>query len=249
MILAARSFLHGSPRLHRTIAPLARPLLRHIPGLQKDPALTALERFALTSGETMFVQLGAHDGLANDPIHDLVISRDDWSGVVVEPVPEHYAALRATYAEAGDRVRFERAVVGASCGQVPFYRFRDAPDLPAAMRQVGSLSRAHVERYADELDSPDLVVTEEKVPSTTLPALLLRHGVSRIDILHMDIEGAEPIVLSQIDFAASWAPKTLLFEHNHLPAAELKYWKSRLRAVGYRLEHGRLDTWAEREEA
>jgi FkbM family methyltransferase len=244
-VLAARSFLHGRPLLNRALAPIARPVLRHVPRFQHDPALSSLERFALASGPVTFIQLGAHDGLTNDPLHDFVMSRPNWSGVVVEPVPEHYEALRSTYAAVTNRVRFERAVVGDRSGHAPFYRLREVPGLPRALRQVGSLSREHVEQYASGVSDMSLVV-EEQVASTTLSALLDRHDVTRIDLLHMDIEGAEPIVLSQIDFTAAWAPRALLFEHNHLSTDDFQHWKIRLRAAGYVLEHGRQDTWAER---
>ncbi len=169
----------------------------------------------------------------------------DWSGVVVEPVPEHYEALRETYTAAAGRIQFERAVVGASSGYAAFYRLRDVPGLPAALRQIGSLSRTHVEGYAADYADLGLVV-EEQVASTTLSALLERHGVTRIDLLHMDIEGAESLVLAQIDFEAAWAPGALLFEHNHLPVADFSFWRARLRSEGYSLTHGRQDTWAVR---
>jgi FkbM family methyltransferase len=247
-VLSARSFLHGRPLLNRALAPIARPVLRHLPHLQDDPALASLERFALASGPVTFVQLGAHDGLTNDPLHDFVVSRPNWSGVVVEPVPEHYTALKLTYAGLTTRVRFERAVVGSHSGHAPFYRLRDVPGLPTALRQVGSLSREHVEQYAADVLDLSLVV-EDNVASTTLSDLLDRHGVTHVELLHMDIEGAEPLVLSQIDFDAPWAPRALLFEHNHLSASDFSYWKTRLRAAGYALEHGRQDTWAERASA
>jgi FkbM family methyltransferase len=245
LALTVRSLLHGSPRLNRVLAPLVRPVLQHLPTLREDPALAALARFALASRAVTFVQLGAHDGRANDPLHDFVMSRADWSGVVVEPVPEHFAALQETYAPVAGRIRFERAVVSAATGHAPFYRLRQRPDLPGALRQVGSLSRIHVEGYAAEYADLSLVV-EEQVASTTLHDLLERHAVTRVDLLHMDIEGAEPVVLAQIDFDASWAPSAILFEHNHLPAADFSYWKLRLRSAGYALTHGRQDTWAER---
>ena len=164
---------------------------------------------------------------------------------MVEPVPEHFAALQKTYDKVAERVAFERSVVGTVTGHVPFYRLRDVAGMAPALRQVGSLSRAHVERYADGIHALDVVV-EEQVVSTTLVALLERCQIARVDLLHMDIEGAEPLVLSQIDFDAEWAPRALLFEHNHLPAQDFTHWSARLRATGYTVVHGRQDTWAER---
>jgi FkbM family methyltransferase len=245
LALAARSFLHGHPAVNRALAPILRPVLKHLPSLQEDPALVALQRFARAPGPVNFVQLGSHDGLANDPLHDFVMDRDDWSGVVGEPVPEHFAALESTYAQIADRVAFERAVVGDSTGHLPFYRLREVPGMPLALRQVGSLSRAHVEGYAIDMSDASLVV-EENVVSTTFPDLLDRHRITHVDLLHMDIEGAEPLVLSQIDFNAAWAPRALLFEHNHLAAPDFAHWMTHLRSSGYSVVHGRQDTWAER---
>lgn len=243
--MTARSFMHGRPALDRALSPLVRPVLRRLPGVQDDPALAALERFAAASGPIRFLQLGSHDGLTNDPLHHLVVSHADWSGVVVEPVPEHFAALQATYAEMAGRVRFERAVVSDQSGRVPFYRLRDVEGMPHALRQVGSLSRAHVEQYASSLSAPSLVI-EEDVASTTFADLMARQQMTRLDLLHMDIEGAEPLVLAQIDFDAPSAPRAVLFEHNHLSRRDFGHWMARLREVGYALAHGRQDTWAQR---
>lgn len=248
LVLSARSFLHGRPRLARALALVLRPLLARLPSLQTDPALAALQRFAQAPGPVSFVQLGSHDGLTNDPLYHFVVSKPDWSGVVVEPVPEHFDALQVTYKDIANRVGFERTVVGASSGQLPFFRLRDYPGMPAALRQVGSLSREHVQQYADTVPGSTLLI-EETVDSTTLPMLIKRHAIARVDLLHMDIEGAEPQVLTQIDFDATWAPRALLFEHNHLTAADFGHWKARLRSAGYAVVHGRQDTWAERPRA
>src|SRR5665213_3125000 len=44
-----------------------------------------------------FVQIGAFDGLSQDPLHDLIV-RYDWAGILVEPQDRYFQTLRATYA-------------------------------------------------------------------------------------------------------------------------------------------------------
>ena len=52
------------------------------------------------------------------------------------------------------------------------------------------------------------------VPAFTLQSLLDRHGIARIDILKVDIEGAEEFLLADV---RSWAPrvKWMLLEVHH----------------------------------
>jgi hypothetical protein len=51
--------------------------------------------------------------------------------------------------------------------------------------------------------------------------------------MHVDAEGMDDVILRQIDPAASWAPRFLLFERKHLDRRRYRTLRSWLRHNGY----------------
>jgi hypothetical protein len=72
-----------------------------------------------------FVQVGAFDGITNDPINRMV-TRYDWAGVLVEPQPAAFERLTTTYAE-HPKLQLRNVAVGDRDGTVALYYVRDAP--------------------------------------------------------------------------------------------------------------------------
>jgi hypothetical protein len=68
-----------------------------------DPAWAGLLEEAAGRPGFFFIQIGAADGRIGDPIHHLV-ERHRWRGILVEPLPHMFAALRATYRHRPDLV-------------------------------------------------------------------------------------------------------------------------------------------------
>ena len=59
--------------------------------------------------------------------------------------------------------------------------------------------------------------------------------MSRIDILHIDTEGYDHKVISQVDFNATWAPQFVLFERNHMTISQYLSVRNTLRRSGYHI--------------
>lgn len=62
-------------------------------------------------------------------------------------------------------------------------------------------------------------IVESKIKGLTLENLFEKHDVKIIDIMHIDTEGSDWQVLSQLDFN-TYQPKVILFEHKHLSESE-----------------------------
>jgi len=60
-----------------------------------------------------------------------------------------------------------------------------------------------------------------------------RNQVKAIDLLHIDTEGFDYQVLSQVDFHR-YKPRVVLFEHHLLPDKEFSNAQKLLRGAGYR---------------
>lgn len=182
-----------------------------------------------------FVQVGSNDGVQGDPIHDLIVERQSWRGIFIEPIDFLFQRLRKNYGEA-ERFVFENVAIGTEKGTKKFYyvseKARTELDLPYWHDQLGSFDRAHITRALGEQMSPYIV--EEEVECLPLQDVLDRNGVKEIDLIHIDTEGFDYKVLSQLDLKR-YKPSVILFEHHLLPDDEFAKARKLLRSTGYRL--------------
>lgn len=175
----------------------------------------------LPDHEGVAVQIGSNDGKTGDPLHNWLMSKKGWSAVFVEPVPFLFERLKATYS-GEKRFTFENAVINDGSEIQFFWVSQDArselPDLPFWWDQLGGFSREHITNHNPEL--------EPFIESTTLPGISLtdlfeRHELDRIDLLHIDAEGADYKILSQLNLDL-FHPRVILYERKHLSEDEHK---------------------------
>lgn len=181
-----------------------------------------------------FVQVGSNDGRQGDPIHDLIVERPGWRGMFIEPIDFLFKRLRSNYGEA-ERFIFENVAIGTEKGSKKFYYVSEKAselDLPYWHDQLGSFDRDHITRALGEQMIPYIV--EEDVECLPLQDVLDRNGVEEIDLVHVDTEGFDYKVLSQIDLKR-YKPSVILFEHHLLPDDEFASARKLLRSNGYRL--------------
>jgi FkbM family methyltransferase len=165
--------------------------------------------------EFSFLQIGANDGLRNDPLRDFIV-RDKWSGVFVEPLPDVFPLLKKNYAYlAGERrLDFLNAAVSSTSGSLPFYTFRKSflAGMPLEERlhllRKASFDRDQVLRFSD---GPENIATIE-VPCLGINEMLARHFPDRrLSLLALDVEGHELEILREVDFS-SFRIGAVLFE-------------------------------------
>ena len=165
------------PRIppERVLASVARlkPAPRHL-------LVPMLERFAELRPEASFVQIGAHDGQQQDPLRDIVLSRE-WSGIMVEPVPYVFERLQHHYGHLR-RLTLENVAVGPEDGPKTFYHLRNTndagrPGLPSWFDALGSLNLEVVLAHRRFIPDIDSRVVETEVPCVTFETLCRRNGV------------------------------------------------------------------------
>jgi len=78
------------------------------------------------SQEIYFVQIGANDGIYNDPLYKY-IRRDKWKGVLIEPQKKIFNRLRNNYKNV-EGIFFLNAAIDCKSGARPLYKisFTDA---------------------------------------------------------------------------------------------------------------------------
>ena len=203
---------------------------------KSDP--TIQERILKAVGSkpaVFFVQVGSNDGLHGDPIHDLIVSRAGWRGIFIEPIGFLFQRLRANYGNA-ERFIFENVAIGTERESKKFYyvseKARAELDLPFWHDQLGSFDKDHITRSLGDQIRPYII--EEDVECLPLQDVFDRNHVDAIDLLHIDTEGFDYKVLSQLDLKR-YKPSAILFEHHLLNEEEYAAARKLLRGAGYRL--------------
>lgn len=202
---------------------------------KSDPTMQELIVNALDGNPSVFfVQVGSNDGLQGDPIHDLIIERKNWAGIFIEPVDFLFRRLRSNYGEA-ERFRFENVAIGTERGLKKFYyvseKARTELELPYWHDQLGSFDKNHITTSLGNEVTPYII--DADVECLPLQDVLDRNQVKAIDLLHIDTEGFDYQVLSQVDFHR-YKPRVVLFEHHLLPDKEFSNAQKLLRGAGYR---------------
>jgi FkbM family methyltransferase len=166
-----------------------------------------------------FVQIGAFDGDANDPLHDPIV-RLGWRGVLVEPQPEAFARLQRTYAGI-DGLVFLNAAIAAERGIRPFYFIAGSePGDPWWRGQIASFDREHLMKHIRDDRRLADQVTSRDVETLTLSDVFAR-APEPVDVLQIDAEGHDAQIVSSLDLTTH-QPEVIRFEHKHLSCASTR---------------------------
>jgi FkbM family methyltransferase len=155
-------------------------------------------RYMFEHGEACaFIQIGAFDGLANDPLRKY-IERCGWQGVMLEPQPDAARKLRELYS-GNDRVVVLEAALAGERGVRNLFTV-DSDGLPAWTGQIASFDRDHLLRHERFVPGLSERVRELTVPCITFAEVLERLPSDRLDLLQIDAEGADGHLLSLFPF-------------------------------------------------
>lgn len=139
----------------------------------------------------VFVDIGAYDGVTWS--NSLFFERElGWRGLCVEASPRRYALYR----QSGRHAPCVNVAVGDRDGEAQFL------DVVSGLTMMNGLleNLAPSQRaFIAESGSPTEVVT---VPLRRLDGLLREHGLTSVDFLTLDVEGAEAAILQSFDLDA-----------------------------------------------
>lgn len=224
------------------LRPAARRVYAALPGRLQDTPTRRIARYFAGAATVSFVQVGAYDGLAGDPIRPLVLARPGWRGVLVEPQPDALAALRETYAPAAGRLHFVEAALAARPGTRTLYapggEGRRGAALPDWAFEVASLDPEHVRRYF-----PDGPVVGRTVRAAVFAEVARAMPGGIVDLVVVDAEGHERPIIESIDLDGHRV-RFLMYEHRHLAPGDGAALERRLRGAGFALKAFGRDTIA-----
>ncbi|MCQ9205560.1 MAG: FkbM family methyltransferase [Omnitrophica bacterium] len=196
-----------------------------------------IENFLKEKKDVFFVQIGSCDGVNGDPIHKLIMKHTTWKGIFIEPVKYNFKKLQENYGYS-DRFIFENIAIANENNERKFYYIKeDAQDyfthpLPSWYSQIGQFRKEPIiKNFGPEIEA---FIIEENVSCVTFEELCKRNKVNKIDLLHIDTEGFDYQIISQVNFA-QYLPLVILAEHKCLPAAEKELLFDLLKSKGYAL--------------
>ncbi|HEY1581359.1 MAG TPA: FkbM family methyltransferase [Terracidiphilus sp.] len=185
------------------------------------------------SKEIVFVQIGANDGISNDPLYSLIKRFPRrFRGLVVEPLKDKFELLERTYADVESVVPVNLAVHNTE-KEMLIWRVR--PDLekklPGWAGGMGSFNPEY--HKLSQLDSSLFIA--EKVFCTTFDDLLTGHRIAGAELLVTDTEGYDFEILRNIDFAKH-RPTYIHFEHGL--SGGVMSWERYKNLIRYLTQHG-----------
>ncbi len=187
--------------------------------------------------EFFFVQIGAHNGVHDDPIREFAV-RYHLSGLLVEPQPLVFPELKKNYAGETQLI-FENAAISHKDGNAKMYYAKAENGEPTSVLTTfrREVLESRIGRWAK--------IEEISVATRTFKALFARHSIRRVDLLQIDAEGFDCEILKLFDFKA-YSPMIVRFEHINVSRLELAEAVTLLANLGYQLHRDMLDVVAVR---
>ncbi len=229
------------PNVHRTL----RCGFLQLPRSWRGPSIVhdSLQDLAHLRGQKVFfIQIGANDGDANDPIQ-YFIDKYHWHGILVEPVPRYFEALRANHGSKPGLL-FENLAISDSPEPREFWYLDDSVGhLPEWARGLGSFSKEEV--VSTKVPGIDITpfLKHFTVPCLSLNGLTQKHGNPNFNVLVIDAQGYDSMILRQLDFSTT-KPEVIVYEHERLSQDDTESCRRLLSAEGYQLKSDRWDTVA-----
>ena len=186
------------------------------------------------------VNIGANDGVDNDPIHPFLLMHPHWRGIFVEPVPYNFAQLEYNL----KRFPGIALVQAAICDrQQPMYYIDERAGCDMRWTsQICSFDKSYVEQSLAGLrllapgsvsdNAEQCIVTDHSINCMSLEQLLCDQGVDHVDFLNVDVEGMDFELIMQWDFAR-YAPLVMCVETACFSALERREFDRLMTAGSY----------------
>jgi FkbM family methyltransferase len=195
--------------------------------------------YMLFNPSPFFIQIGANDGIANDPLNKFV-TRYHWRGILLEPLPDVFEKLKKTYSES-PQLQLLNAALADKDGVKTIYTVRMDPHIFQKAQQLTTFRKETLLSHTHLI--PDIAsrIEEREVQCLCFDTLLSLVGEKNVDILQTDAEGYDYTILKMIDFNRL-RPAIVAYEHRHMTKDQQEEIAHLLIAQGYAMTRGGMDT-------
>lgn len=179
------------------------------------------------------VQIGANDGVTNDPIQKFLI-KNNCNALLVEPLPDVFEKLKNNYNRKD--INFVNAAIFEKDTLVPIYRispkyeekFKSLYKPNANPSGITSLNPDYVKNFLIKLapkyfknHNIDEWIEKILVPGITFDTLVNKYKIAKIDVLQIDTEGYDFEVLKMAFASKIDDPLVINFEYKCLNNKEI----------------------------
>jgi FkbM family methyltransferase len=233
---------------------LPHSLLSRAPQLRATKVMQELvNRSKSAAGEVAFVNIGACDGLSFDDITPAIRHMQHLKALLVEPIPYNIERLRRNFPDT-DKFIIEECAVADDRSLIDMTTFLPEAladgKLPIEFMGASSAVQSNIMGGQNSWGVPDPnftkfepYLTTISVRAMSLQAVLDKHGFTRIDVIVIDTEGADWIVLRQLDLER-YRPLLIKIEIGCLAPEEIGSAIIAMKRRGYRVELSGDDLWA-----
>lgn len=181
-----------------------------IPKSNLNLLLLAVPALLKKQDKISFVQIGASDGVTNDPLYPLLSTYgNQLEGVCVEPLPDSFEKLKKNYRNYPN-IDVENAVINDQSNDLTLYRPIDQNNKDFS--QKSSLRKEIVAKHGFSESQIQTI----KVKGLSFGELIEKYHPSKsIDLLVVDTEGSDAEIVKSA-FASQCYPKIIYYEHIHL---------------------------------
>jgi FkbM family methyltransferase len=183
-----------------------------------------------------FVQIGANDGVVNDPLY-CYLQTPGWEGVLVEPIPGIFKELVHNHSSSMAKLLFENTAICYENGIKKFYRLRReyAPGVYEWVDQLSSFKKEVVESHMGVLPGVQEIIEEVQINCISLTDLFNKFSIKYLNLLQIDTEGYDAEIIRMIPFE-TMNIDLIIFEHIHLSQMDYKQVLKLLNRYGYKVK-------------
>ena len=153
-----------------------------------------------------FLQIGANDGVFNDPIHSYVVFYN-LKGYCLEPIDLYYNKLVHTYKNNKEIVPINVAIYEKS-GKINLYKHIEDSSAENWTIGMSSVVADHYIRNGIEASKMEII----EVDALTFEDFFNLYPIKNIDFLQVDVEGYDYHIIKMFPFD-KYKPKIIQFEH------------------------------------
>jgi len=192
-----------------------------------------------------FIQVGANDGLINDPLIRL-ISMYNWKGILLEPLPHVFQhQLVPLHKKFHNLTLVQAAIIPNKetlcIYSIEFSKKRWATGLSTFRKDIleQKIKDGYVEhmaqKHGDKLpQNRESWIKNETIPITSFEKLITTYHIPKVDVLQIDTEGLDAEIIKSFPFH-HFKPEIISFEHENLSNIEKESCFEFLSKHGYHL--------------
>lgn len=140
------------------------------------------------------LQVGANDGVLYDPIHQILLKRQNVTATRIEPIAEYFDELRDNCASIASRVELFNLCIGEEDGYIDFFLPKQSQSLRQGDKGHGSVNPEAAGRSRDGLQS-------RKIPCKSFNSLMSEMRTPLADVYVSDCEGYDIQLLRKLPVA------------------------------------------------